>query len=1045
MSAALDTSAHLRRFDPPAADAPLLDWAIWWAVNHGVPVVPLGDRRTPGTLPAGAQDWSKRPRGGCAACKSAKAAGLAARRCFEQCGHRLCHGVLGASTDVEQVVEWWTRFPRANIGGAMGPEAGILVFEADTAHKTADGSIVDGRDTLRAEIEANGGDWPATWTNTSGGGGPHFLFAWPTRRRGDGKPWGNGVGAENKNRIATGVDVRGAGGYIVLPPSSSNKGVYRVDRMAPLAQPPGWALDRIDKQPRPVAPARAAGTGTFRSTATGSGRRVFENLVNELRNTGSGRNQKLNDTAHAVAGLVADPANGIGEDEARDALWRAAEANGYVGKDGLAETTTTLDSGFSSGLLRPWQPDERPWIRPPVHRETVASVRKAVLSGTYDREDAVTTFGLDDEQIAYVGLDDLVTQRARMAADGVEYDEDTVPAPAPADRAQQADTVPAADEKPQGRRRTRAALEESPGDKRPRVRINARHLRDMYDDTVKHLLVAELTDPTLFAHGSEALATVSPEYGVLRQLGADELSVELSRRIDFVHVSLDEEGKEKDTPSDPPIRVVKALLANPEKTGLPNVARVVNAPYFTASGRLITRPGYDKESKVLFLRPRGGVLVPEVPDDPSLAEVSTALDTLHEMYGDFPFASEADRAHAFAMPLTLITRPMIDGPCPLFAIDAPTEGSGKGLFTEVTLNPLMSGFTVEAAPTQASEWWKTIISSLMEAPSVVIYDNVHGEMDSGPLASAVTAWPLISGRVLGQSKLVRQHPPAVWAVSGNNIAMSSELTRRTVRVRLDHTVHGYHGKPSERTGFRHPKLRSWVRENQGQVIWSWLVVIQSWLKAGRPIPDNLPTMGSFTEWVEVVGSILDHAGIKGLLTNRNAVAAQVDTEAQLTEGFMFSWANDPGQKEIKNADGDVIKPGRASYALTAVSAADLLKMVEGLELELPTKIGPMGTDRRSAFGRWLGSIVDKQFGPYRVTKGTAKGKSIYRIHNNGTKSQMDGDDGGVFIPESPDAPPVAEHPTAHVATGPEDGEETPQATRDDEEEAYWASLASEDA
>lgn len=600
-----------------------------------------------------------------------------------------------------------------------------------------------------------------------------------------------------------------------------------------------------------------------------------------------------------------------------------------------------------------------------------------------------------------------------------------------------------AEDKPKAKRKPRAKLpiDESPGGKRPRVRVDNRHLRDVFDETCKYLLLAELDDPTLFAHGSESLATISREYGALREIGPDELALELSRRIDFVHVTM-EDDQPKDTPADPPFKVVKALLANPEKTGLPNVARVVNSPYFTASGRLVTQTGYDRESKVLFLRPRGGVIVPEVPEDPNPAEQSAALNTLFELFHDFPFASDADRAHALAMPLTLITRPMIDGACPLFAVDAPTEGSGKGLLTEVSLTPLMNNFTVEAAPTQQSEWWKTILSSLMEAPAAVIYDNVNGEMDSGPLASAVTAWPMISGRILGQSKLTKQHPPALWGVSGNNIAMSSELARRTVRIRLDHSLRGYNGKPSERRDFKHPKLRAWVRENQGQIVWSWLVLVQSWIKAGRPIPDDLPAMGSFTEWVEVVGSVLDHAGVKGLLTNRNAVAAQVDNEAALTEGFMYCWANDPGEPAVKAAETSPGKPGRPSYALSAVSAADLLKMVESLELELPEKIGPMGTDRRSAFGKWLGKLVDKQFGPYRVTKGTAKGKSVYRIHNDGSKSRMDGDDGGVFIPEQSEP---EKQPATHVVVSREDVEPAPQSAADDEDGAYWENLMDDEA
>jgi hypothetical protein len=52
---------------------------------------------------------------------------------------------------------------------------------------------------------------------------------------------------------------------------------------------------------------------------------------------------------------------------------------------------------------------------------------------------------------------------------------------------------------------------------------------------------------------------------------------------------------------------------------------------------------------------------------------------LLELFGDFPFATDADRTNALGALLLPFVRELVDDPTPLHLIEAPSPGIGKGL------------------------------------------------------------------------------------------------------------------------------------------------------------------------------------------------------------------------------------------------------------------------------------------------------------------------------------------------------------------------------
>lgn len=154
-----------------------------------------------------------------------------------------------ATTDPETIDRWWEgKYSGYGVGLAMGPQPdGRNLFALDV-----DGD--SGHDALEA-WQTEHGDLPETWTAYSGGdAGTHLIFRAPAD-----------VDVRNQQgagqRVAAGVDVRGAGGQIVTAPTVHPKTGSRY-RWAegsapwerPLAAAPAALLDAVRPVATPAAP-----------------------------------------------------------------------------------------------------------------------------------------------------------------------------------------------------------------------------------------------------------------------------------------------------------------------------------------------------------------------------------------------------------------------------------------------------------------------------------------------------------------------------------------------------------------------------------------------------------------------------------------------------------------------------------------------------------------------------------------------------------------------------------------------------------------------
>lgn len=164
---------------------------------------------------------------------------------------RTKNGLSDATTDECQVRAWWRKWPRANVGLAMGKISGLVAIDVDPRA---------GGDASLAELFDEHGAFPETLEAVTGGGGFHFLFSHP------------GVKFKNStSKIAEGLDVKTDGGYIVAAPSLHASGKRYAWRGEAQPSPmPEWLLTLIlTESAKPEGKAAAAGA-TARRAATAS-------------------------------------------------------------------------------------------------------------------------------------------------------------------------------------------------------------------------------------------------------------------------------------------------------------------------------------------------------------------------------------------------------------------------------------------------------------------------------------------------------------------------------------------------------------------------------------------------------------------------------------------------------------------------------------------------------------------------------------------------------------------------------------------------------
>lgn len=272
------------------------------------------------------------------------------------------HGFEDASTDPDQIRRWWTKWPKAMVAVPTGTPIGAFVVDLDPkGEATAEG--------LLGVIESTIGEIlpPGPRVRTPRGG-LHLYFSLDPE-----------LAIGNRANMVPDVDVRGTGGYVIVP-DSVRSGARAVkdgcdgkayewdpspDAVA-LPAPPARLVDLVLKRGE-VAEALPRST-TIRLPKTPSGDKppaqsaderqrkyalsAFDLEVRAVSRCGKGgRNHQLNQSAFALGQLVG--AGLLTESVVAAALEGAAADCGLVKDDGIRSVRKTIESGLAGGIAQP--------------------------------------------------------------------------------------------------------------------------------------------------------------------------------------------------------------------------------------------------------------------------------------------------------------------------------------------------------------------------------------------------------------------------------------------------------------------------------------------------------------------------------------------------------------------------------------------------------------------------------------------------------------------------------------------------------------------
>lgn len=458
-------------------------------------------------------------------------------------------------------------------------------------------------------------------------------------------------------------------------------------------------------------------------------------------------------------------------------------------------------------------------------------------------------------------------------------------------------------------------------------------------------LCAANEPPMLFRYAGLLGRFECDEQGVplIRTLNEQRMTYELARAARWRKTT-----KSGVVSAYPPVPIVRDLLAAPEPP-LPPLDAITEVPVFAPDGGLQLTAGYHPEGRIYYA-PAKGFTVRPVTDKPTWADVERARGLIvDELLGDFPFVDAPEQAHAVGLLILPFVRALIKGPTPLHLIEKPMPGTGASLLADMLTYPAAGRpATAMTEGRDEDEWRKRITARLRGGTSSILIDNLRERLETASLAAALTAdhW---EDRLLGTSETIRIPVRCTWIATGNNPAVSSEIARRTVRIRLD----AQSDRPWLRRVFRHPNLRQWAIEQRPELVRAALTLGQAWLAAGQPVAPDAPSLGMYEGWSRVIGGILDHAGILGFLGNLSEFYDETDTEGATVRAFIAEWWE--------------------RHANRPVGVADLFKIVVGHGFDFD--LGDKGErSQRIKLGKMIGELKDRHYqigdgGVVRVSKG----------------------------------------------------------------------------
>lgn len=412
-----------------------------------------------------------------------------------------------------------------------------------------------------------------------------------------------------------------------------------------------------------------------------------------------------------------------------------------------------------------------------------------------------------------------------------------------------------------------------------------------------------------------------------------------------------------------PDQIADTYLAREGRWRQPPLIGIINAPMLRADSSMLDRPGYDARTALLF-QP-DGVTFEKVPDRPTWSDADRALRRLENLVSTFPFASGADgpdRSVAVSGILTALDRRAV-ATAPAHGISAPVAGSGKSMLVDVS-SVIATGRRAPVIDQSKddAETDKRLVSALLRGGAIISLDNLDRPLDSALLCQALTTVGTMQLRILGFSRDVDVPNTAMFFVTGNNLTLAGDLTRRALVCRLDPAC-------------ERPELRKFAtdpvaiaREQRGELVVAGLTVLRAYSVAEQRVA--VAPLGSFEDWSRRVREALVWLGRPDPCETM-ALVRRADPVTALLAALFGAWRNSVG----------------IGHAITCQGLAEMADRVtpdgRPSHPELRESLLAIAGERRGGseinvrrLGKWLGQYEDRVLDGLKISRRDVKAASV---------------------------------------------------------------------
>lgn len=261
------------------------------------------------------------------------------------------------------------------------------------------------------------------------------------------------------------------------------------------------------------------------------------------------------------------------------------------------------------------------------------------------------------------------------------------------------------------------------------------------------------------------------------------------------------------------------------------------------------------------------------------------VELFDSLFRLFPFTDPDHLVRLFAAILTPFLMMQIAGPIPAFLISAHNPGNGKTLLAKCVSLLADGGVKALVVPWGAgSKFYEDLLGSLDSDARVVVIDNVQGEL-GGPTIEALITSRKIRGNLKYESSR-DFNTDKVFFFTGNNVILSSDMTRRLVQIQVDR---GGAPAPDDL-----PDLEQVIPADRGRLLGMVKTILTGWDGALLPVKGHR----SFEQWAGTIGGVLASCGApveNFRLIDPEALAQDHDADVIKWGDILQSWFSRLGE------------------------------------------------------------------------------------------------------------------------------------------------------